>query len=723
MGFLSKIGKSISNIVKDSAKGIVNQAISSVKDGVVNGLISGVNKNHGASVSELYDSILANNDEDYLLGQDESVYSEEPGTLTSVYTVGSSDNSKLLSESNPASSRNKFDDFLRARSVWSDATIADPELKFSPSNDQVLYLPKYDYGQWINERTIWQKGLSDPFGDPGYFYFKIFFRFDTQHGLFGGVLNDKDPWNSHNGALKYLVYMTGDDSKWYKSLVPMERYFALIRFTKILSYINVNAPWFFRSVKGLGKAGTPITNEFSKEKSIEIECNTDAIDMRLTTLMDLYRFVCYDDFTGKEVLPDNLRKFDMMVMIFNTPIKTLHTAMKLGSNKYNYKGTYLDNIANTMSFKLFEFNGCEFDPSTIGSMIPDDMNNENPFQLGKGVLKINYDRCTQYTNNEFDRIMFGSTGMYYSYDDGINVRDKVSEKDTIRKKAYLQKYQNNTPKQYSGTDANEAKYVEASEALTKNNLTKLSGYAMGNLYHEELAPTLPHKYENGKNQSDYINEYEHLKNTALKNPQNQIAQMGLNTILQKYLKSSKDAKATLGYLDGYEEKGPGSEWWNEKMKRLTSNHDHLWTTPPHTASDHHSGIHGDSSHHNKSRYVQAQEFNQKMAGIDQFGSSLGISSYSLRDKASKSLKDIWTRSKSGEFVGPGSSTYANKVKAIKEGTHENTIAPHTHNYSDNEVVEKYVKDLKETSVNGQHKVLSQSSHQYTVPLYRGITRK
>ena len=54
-----------------------------------------------------------------------------------------------------------------------------------------------------------------------------------------------------------------------------------------------------------------------------------------------------------------------------------------------------------MSFKLFNFLNCEFDKSTLGGTIPGDLTNDNPFQLGKNTIKINYDRMYEYTNNEF----------------------------------------------------------------------------------------------------------------------------------------------------------------------------------------------------------------------------------------------------------------------------------------------------------------------------------
>ena len=75
-----------------------------------------------------------------------------------------------------------------------------------------LKLPDWTYADFINERAIWQKGLSSVFDEPGWFYFKIFFHFDTNHGLFGGLLNYKELTMATNSAAKYL-YSKDDKSK------------------------------------------------------------------------------------------------------------------------------------------------------------------------------------------------------------------------------------------------------------------------------------------------------------------------------------------------------------------------------------------------------------------------------------------------------------------------------------------------------------------------------
>ena len=80
--------------------------------------------------------------------------------------------------------------------------------------------------------------------------------------------NEDEVMGGHNTAMKYLQYLYGEDkngngSGYFASLLPNERARALSKFVKTLSYINCNAPWFFKSVKGLDKAGNPVIGEFS----------------------------------------------------------------------------------------------------------------------------------------------------------------------------------------------------------------------------------------------------------------------------------------------------------------------------------------------------------------------------------------------------------------------------------------------------------------------------
>ena len=153
-----------------------------------------------------------------------------------------------------------------------------------------------------------------------------------------------------------------------------------------------------------------VINEIGKERFIEIECSEDAVDMRLSTLMDLYRYVCYDPLYQREILPENLRKFDMDVVIFHTPLRYYHAAGKsLAKGSFPYKSLHADDMGDRMSFRMVTFSGCEFD---LGSMtaIPNELNNERAFSMGSNKIKIKYNKAITTVLNEWFKFMFTEAG-------------------------------------------------------------------------------------------------------------------------------------------------------------------------------------------------------------------------------------------------------------------------------------------------------------------------
>lgn len=590
MGFLKKIGKAIedefnsqfgSEFIDDIINTIDISTGGSLKNGFLAGLFSSKHNVRPGALTPIVDEQNFFNDNNIMrfINSNKS-YSG----FTNGYTV---EPEKTAPQTHTGIQDNDLSKFLNAKildnSLRNNRKIYDNYLIHSQNWHQQLSLPDWDYGSFINERAIWQKGLSNPFGEQGFFYFKIFFKFDTQFGLFGGILNDDNPLYAHNSALKYLYYLAIDDQKWYYSLLPLDRIRALQKFTAILSYINCNAPWFFHSVRGLDKAGNPVLeNEYSKEKSIEIECNTDAIDMRLTSLMDLYNFACYDTYANREVIPENLRKFDMLVMIFAAPIKTLHTAIRDRTKVYPYKSTYTGNsFTNLMSFKLFEFNGCEIDINSLGSMIPGDMNNEKPFNIGKGTIKIKYDKCTQYLSNEFQHFLFGTTGFYWTYDEDINNPNKTEydilqdADDQTRITPYRDKYMYGSrpdsihPSNTQPRPASDI-YVDIAESYTKNNIVKASGYALGNIYHEDNMISLPPAINGHPGE---LTDYFKAKIKYLKNKKSAINEYGMDAIIGMLgpTRSLEMLTDTMTTTTNPLYKGPGSNNWLEKLRKLKNN--------------------------------------------------------------------------------------------------------------------------------------------------------
>lgn len=293
--------------------------------------------------------------------------------------------------------------------------------------------PDWTYGDWLNERNIWQRGLYTFGGEPNWFYFKVFFKFNTQHGLLGGLLNDEDVMQSTNSAGKYLKLANNT----YGNSKLLERLIALKKFASILSRIQTHTPWFFKSVKGLDKASYTGV-DLGKEKSIELTTLADSVDLRLTTLFELYKFACFDDINNRELIPENLRKFEMCVLIYSTPISFLHDSLYYNGKQSTFKSVINNGAAennldvtatfkNTLSYKMYTFKNCEFSLPEISSLMPNDVNNESPFKIAEGsTLKIIYDKCYVHTSNELMGMMFGSDGFYYNQYKAINEESQIS---------------------------------------------------------------------------------------------------------------------------------------------------------------------------------------------------------------------------------------------------------------------------------------------------------
>ena len=256
-------------------------------------------------------------------------------------------------------------------------------------------------------------------------------------------MTDEIPMTS---ALRYLYGIRN----FYKNAKIQDRMLALARFTYTLSYINSISPWFFIGINNANKLNALDLKDLTKEKSIELVCNGESIDMRLNTLLDMYRYACYDEINQREIIPENLRKFDMSIVIMNAPIKYFQTAMmasaktsKIGQvghngstilnkvisginkinglvagssgNTFDFKNINGANngIDNMLSFQMYTLKNCEIDPSSFESYVPSNMNNTQFNRQGTGSIKIKYDRCYKHTFNEWTQMLYGTNGIIY----------------------------------------------------------------------------------------------------------------------------------------------------------------------------------------------------------------------------------------------------------------------------------------------------------------------
>lgn len=351
------------------------------------------------------------------------------------------------------------------------------------NTDQTLLdVPAWGYKDFINERVSFQKGLDSIATQPAWLYFKLFFKFDTSYGLLGGIMQSSDgsKFAANNTAIQYLnrnFYKYNDNM--------MARKKSLIKFVRSLSYISSNAPWFFKSVKDVNNALNMNLDNLTAEKSIEIECSEEATDLRLLTLMDFYKYAAYDAINQKEILPENLRKFDLDVVVFQSPIRYLQTSTRdLKGRTTVYKNLNSANMTDRMSFKLFSFQGCEIDYSTLNTMLPQTFSNQAPFQSSP-TFKIKYDRVYQHNQNEFAKVLFGDSGFLWSQN-GIDNMDEIVNKesdDHENNRHKMMQYAIDNKYYYNPASQTYKTLVDASESTISAAMMLIDGSAgLGNLY-------------------------------------------------------------------------------------------------------------------------------------------------------------------------------------------------------------------------------------------------
>lgn len=170
---------------------------------------------------------------------------------------------------------------------------------------------------------------------------------------------------------KYTSAILSDSA--YNYLVrnnELDRADKLKHFITLLSNISSYSPWYFAEINGLdGVLEKPFKSdtEYIKveaPKSITIKCMPDSMDNRIATLLDLYKDVVYSHTWHRVILPSNLRKFDMSIYIFESPLANLHSYLNdtgLMSNSAREFNNNTPSYGLPVSYKRIELHDCEFE--------------------------------------------------------------------------------------------------------------------------------------------------------------------------------------------------------------------------------------------------------------------------------------------------------------------------------------------------------------------------
>ena len=239
------------------------------------------------------------------------------------------------------------------------------------------YLKELDYNRFNNKPLTLTDGV-------GYFFYKVFFNFYTSHGLLGGLVPvspNGEYCTPINTALQYL-YNNANSTRFsteYQGIL-YSKYNSLIKFGQLLNYLSFECPWYFKDIGGLQEAVRLDFDDLMKERKITMSFNPDAIDFRVSALFELYLDACFDSYNHREIVPSNLRKFDMSILVCQMPMdgvtQNVDTIYPCEINVSDFIGQKNSKLA----FKWILLQNCEFDYKNISS-VPDSVNNENPFNI------------------------------------------------------------------------------------------------------------------------------------------------------------------------------------------------------------------------------------------------------------------------------------------------------------------------------------------------------
>lgn len=193
-------------------------------------------------------------------------------------------------------------------------------------------------------------------GEPTFLTFSIDFVFDVyqipQLSISNSPLFDT---SSNYSAVSYL-----------KSRGFEAESRRLNKFIEVLKYLSQEEPWFFQSIVGLKEmwaGATDMAQNFKgKEKKLTVG-TLESLDLSITYLADLYRKSVYDSFYMRELVPENLRYFQVDVyvaefrdlQIFDNDIDKM--LIQLNPLK-NQNKTFFEKYA---TFNKFVCHMCEFD--------------------------------------------------------------------------------------------------------------------------------------------------------------------------------------------------------------------------------------------------------------------------------------------------------------------------------------------------------------------------
>lgn len=250
-------------------------------------------------------------------------------------------------------------------------------------------------GKYKEYLTGEERALSAKYADPLTLNFKLLIDFDSSFGLFA-TKNSKGelPVNSALGFLKRI----GQN----------ERYEMLKNWIAIFQIFVKEYDFLILEAIGLDTIQNAKAFEqfIEEEDSIEIKIR-ETSDMLIHGLLTTYRHIWFDNIRGVEILPINLRRFDLNILVFSsgyynmlyydnngiksdesTPTnieKLLYpTLRKLNDTTFNNKSS------ESYNHVLFQLQGCSINNEESGKSFIETVSNEPGGDFVKNNMVFNF---------------------------------------------------------------------------------------------------------------------------------------------------------------------------------------------------------------------------------------------------------------------------------------------------------------------------------------------
>ena len=304
---------------------------------------------------------------------------------------------------------------------------------FTPGfEDPTRLMFKIEFGEWgaslLDLETIRAQQVTSKFSNVYYEDYDQFpmgllnLDFDDFNG--STSWNDQKSYNTYN----YLMNRNEDARASY-----------IKQFVQGLYVIQKDMPYIFQKISGIEKLQELNLGKGKrlKDAKITLDC-IEGIDLKIRTLLQLYRKAAYDDVWQRWTLPDIYRYFKMIIYIFDRRI--LHTGV----------GTYSIDQDNFPIY-AFECGPCEIDiestfENELSAVYSDHKDSETKISITVHNVK------TYYSNKLFNKVESNNYVVNWISDfDSVQERGSYTSTDSSNETNFRQRWMRRmfmTPSEY-----------------------------------------------------------------------------------------------------------------------------------------------------------------------------------------------------------------------------------------------------------------------------------